>query len=391
MKILLTGFLFSLHIFACHAQQTTMVKCSVIDQQSTDALENAIATLQSTNQTAITNSEGLFVLEIPVGKQVIVISSAGYISQTFNITAVAGLPLDLGIAMLEEDITAEQQLSLITLSEEDLSDNAIADNTSGILQASKDVLQKAAAYNWSQARYKTRGLDSQYATTMINGVVMNKISDGRPQWNNWGGLNDATRNQEFSLGTTPSDYTFGNILGTQEINTRASIYRKGTRVSFTGTNTNYNWRSMITYATGMNRKGFAYTISASRRWAQEGNFEGTDYSANSIFLSMEKRFNYSHSLNLTAIYAQNKRGKSSPNTEEVTAIMGEKYNAYWGWQDGKKRNSRDIDIEEPIIMLSPPCRPGCTGAPLFSGRPGGLNRRALRHLWPPGRDLNPDR
>jgi hypothetical protein len=71
---------------------------------------------------------------------------------------------------------------------------------------------------------------------MINGVVMNKIYDGRPQWGEWGGLNDALRNQEFTLGTAPRLYIWG-ILGTQEINTRASIYRPGTRISFSGTNT----------------------------------------------------------------------------------------------------------------------------------------------------------
>ena len=36
-------------------------------------------------------------------------------------------------------------------------------------------------------------------------------------------LNDATRNQEFTMGSAPSDYTFGSALGTQEINTRASF------------------------------------------------------------------------------------------------------------------------------------------------------------------------
>ena len=49
-----------------------------------------------------------------------------------------------------------------------------------------------------QARFRLRGLDSEYGTTMINGITMNKIYDGRPQYSNWGGLNDATRNQEFT-------------------------------------------------------------------------------------------------------------------------------------------------------------------------------------------------
>jgi hypothetical protein len=36
--------------------------------------------------------------------------------------------------------------------------------------------------------------------------------------------------EEFTIGTAPSDYTFGGILGTQEINTRA-FYRTGTRIT----------------------------------------------------------------------------------------------------------------------------------------------------------------
>ena len=119
-----------------------------------------------------------------------------------------------------------------------------------------------------------------------------------------------------------------------------------------GTNTNYSWRSMFTQNSGLMENGWAYSISGSRRWAQEGYFEGTDYGANSFFASVEKRINKKHSLNFTAIYAQNTRGKSSPNTNEVNNLMGIKYNSYWGWQDGKKRNSRDKDVEEPILMLS---------------------------------------
>lgn len=321
--------------------------------KSHDPLENITAVLQSTSQTAITNSDGFFAIDVPSGSQTLTIGSTGYIPQTFNLKAIDGRPLDLGIILLEEDITTEKQLSLITLTDSDIADdNSGSENTSGLLQASKDVFQQAAAFNWGQARFKIRGLDNQYGTVMINGVVMNKMYDGRPQWNNWGGLNDATRNQEFTMGSSASDYNFGNLLGTQQINTRASLYRPGTRTSFSGTNTNYNWRAMATHASGMDKKGFAYVVSASYRAANEGYFEGTDYSAYSLFLSMEKRFNNKHSLNFTGIYAQNSRGKTSPNTQEVTSFMGTKYNSYWGWQDGKKRNSRDIDIEEPILMLS---------------------------------------
>lgn len=354
MKKLVLSTLLVLQAVFVFAQQNPALKGKVIDSKSQKPLQNVVATIQSTNQSTLTDFDGNFKFgTLPQGEQILVIKTIGYIQQTFVIEPNSGESIDLGIILLEEDITSEQQLSLVTITENDLGDdNSGSESTSGLLQATRDVYQQAAAFNWGLARFRIRGLDNEYGVTMINGISMNKLYDGRPQWSNWGGLNDATRNQEFTMGSAPSDYTFGSALGTQEINTRASFYRPGTRISMSGTNTNYSWRTMGTHASGMNKQGWAFVVSASRRWAQEGYFEGTDYAANSLFASVEKKFNDKHSLNLTAIYAQNSRGKNSPNTQEVNDLMGIKYNSYWGWQDGKKRNSRDKDVEEPIVMLS---------------------------------------
>jgi hypothetical protein len=354
MKKLVLSLLFLFQAIFVMAQNQSTVKGKVVDSKSQSPLGSVKVMIQSNEQFVTTNSLGEFQISgISDGNQILVISVDGYNTQNFAIEVVANQTLDVGLLFLDEDITSEQQLSLVTITENDLGDdNSGSESTAGLLQSSRDAYQQAAAFNWGQARFRMRGLDNEYGVTMINGISMNKIYDGRPQWSNWGGLNDATRNQEFTLGSAPSDYTFGGILGTQEINTRASLYRKGTRISMAGTNTNYSWRSMFTQNSGLMENGWAYSISGSRRWAQEGYFEGTDYGANSFFASVEKRINKKHSLNFTAIYAQNTRGKSSPNTNEVNNLMGIKYNSYWGWQDGKKRNSRDKDVEEPILMLS---------------------------------------
>ena len=55
----------------------------------------------------------------------------------------------------------------------------------------------------------------------------------------------------------------------------------------------------------------------------------------SIFLSLEKKINNNHSLNFSSITASNKRGKSSPNTQEVFDLKGIQYSSYWGYQNGK--------------------------------------------------------
>ena len=353
MKKLLLSVFFVIQAVFVFGQDASLTG-KVIDSKTLKPLPNALLTIESSNQTKLSGVDGVFKFDkVPTGNQNLIVSFNGFVTQVFALEISEGQLLDVGSLIMDEDEKTELQLSLVTLTENDLGDdNSGSESTSGLLQASRDVFQQAAAFNWGQARFRIRGLDNQYGNTMINGISMNKIYDGRPQWSNWGGLNDATRNQEFTMGSTPSDYTFGNILGTQEINTRASFYRPGTRLTMSGTNTNYSWRSMATHASGLDENGWAYVVSGSRRWAQEGYFEGTDYGANSLFASVEKKINDKHSINFTSIYAQNSRGKTSPNTDEVNSIMGVKYNSYWGWQDGQKRNSRDKDIQEPINMLS---------------------------------------
>lgn len=354
MKKLVFSTLLVMQVLFSFAQTATGVTGKVVDSKTQKPLQNVVASIQNTSLTTLTDAQGVFTFKnAPKGSQLVQIKSAGFKDQLLAVEIEEGKILDLGIIVLEEDVTSEQQLSLITITENDLGDdNSGSESTAGLLQASRDVFQQAAAFNWGQSRFRIRGLDNEYGTTMINGVIMNKIYDGRPQWSNWGGLNDATRNQEFTNGLAPSDYTFGGILGTQEINTRASIYRKGSRISFSGTNTNYSWRTMATHASGMSTNGWAFVVSASGRWAKEGFYEGTDYDAKALFASVEKRFNQHHSLGFTSIYSENSRGKSSPNTDEVRNLAGETYNSYWGWQDGKKRNSRDKDVNEPILMLT---------------------------------------
>ncbi|TRX36644.1 peptidase associated domain and porin domain-containing protein [Flavobacterium restrictum] len=354
MRIIITLFLLLVQNSLSLAQNQAALYGKVIDSKSQIPLEHVVISIQNSSLMQLTSRDGTFRFDvIKLGKNLVLIHSQGYKDQLIPIEIREGIFLDLGTIALEEAQTFEQESGVILLSESDLSDdNSNSESTSGLLQSAKDAFQQAAAFNWGQARFRIRGLDSENATTLINGVAMNKVYDGRPQWGDWGGLNDATRNQEFSIGTAPSDYTFGGILGTQEINTRASAYRTGTRITFSGTNTNYNWRMMATYASGRNAQGWSYVVSAGKRLGLDGYFDGTTYDGNSAFISVEKKINEQHSLNFTGFYTPNTRGKNSPNTTEVTQLTNATYNSYWGFQEGKKRNARTKTVDEPIIMLN---------------------------------------
>ena len=241
----------------------------------------------------------------------------------------------------------------ISLSDDELNDDtSAADNISGLLNSSMDVFYRTAAYEFSSSFFKVRGLDSDNAIVHINGVKMNKLYNGRPQWSNWGGLNDVLRNQELSNGSIPLKYNFGGILGSNNINIRASEYGEGGRITYSSSNRSYSNRLMATYNSGMLEKGWAYSLSIGRRWGNEGYQDASFYDSNSAFLSVQKIFNNKHSLNFAAIYAPNRRGKVSPNTQEVYDLKGIKYNEYWGYHDGEKRNSRVKRVVEPILLLN---------------------------------------
>lgn len=350
----LLGMLFLLNLTFSLAQKPTGIRGKIVDINTQKPIENAVVTIENTPLMQLTSGDGIFnFYAVPTGNQLLLLHSQGFRDVLLSIVIVKDQMLDLGVIPMENNHTVEQQTGLISLLESDLSDdNSGSESTSGLLQSSKDAFQQAAAFNWGQARFRIRGLDSQYATTTINGVTMNKLFDGRPQWGDWSGLNNAVRNQEFTVGSFPSDYAFGGILGTQQINTRASIYRPGTILSFSGTNTNYSWRMTGTYASGMNNKGWAYVVSAGTRWSEEAYFDGTNYNAIAGFISVEKKINDHHSFNFSGFYTPNSRAKNSPNTAEVTQLTNSNYNSYWGWQEGKKRNARIKTIEEPILMLN---------------------------------------
>ncbi|MGB1391610.1 MAG: carboxypeptidase-like regulatory domain-containing protein [Flavobacteriaceae bacterium] len=350
-KFITTLLLFFGVIFSSIAQN--VIKGVVVDSEKNTQLEGVVVKVKENTISTLTNENGVFILQnLPNGAYVLEISFSGYETQNFPVE-LSGTTVDLGNILLYEDLTEEEDLSTVTLTDDELNDDtSAADNISGLLQASRDVYLRTAAFEFSSSFFRIRGLDSENGKVLINGIEMNKLFNGRPQWSNWGGLNDVLRNQEFSNGLRASDYTFGGILGSTNINVRPSEQRTGTRISYASSNRSYIHRVMATHSTGLSEDGWAFTVAASRREGREGFVDGTMYNATSFFGSVEKKFNDKHTLSFTSITALNRRGKSAPQTQEVFDLRGIQYNSYWGSQNGKIRNSRIKEVSEPILMLN---------------------------------------
>ncbi len=251
------------------------------------------------------------------------------------------------------------QVIQFSITADDLESDAQNQDISTLLQSTRDVFASTAGFNFSNARYQIRGLESDHYSVLINGVPMNDPELGWGIFSFWGGLNDVTRYPEAGIGLGASNYTFSGVGGYTNMDMRASEDRSGTRMSYASTNRTYRNRIMITHSSGLLNNGWAFTVSGSYRWAQEGYVDGTYFNGGSYFLSVEKKINPKHSLGLVAFGAPTIQGRAGIAVQETFDLTGNNYyNPFWGYQtDGEsgnqvKRNARERNNHRPSVFLN---------------------------------------
>jgi len=341
----------------CSGQVTAQqLQGRVIDDTTEDPIPGAIVKIVGSTLETTTDGNGYFIFTetIALGNQQVAFRANEYLSKIIPVVITLDGVVNLDPVYLRVDTLAQEMaVGIISLTENDLAEDQNAStNLSGLLQATRDQFLRAAAFDFSTTFFRPRGLDSEDGKVIINGIEMNKLFFGRPQFSNWGGLNDLQRNQVFTIGLAAAEETFGGYAGVQSINMRASQQRAGANISYAGANRSYEGRFMGTYNSGLMSNGWAYSVSASRRAGNEGFVDGTFYDANSLGLSLERKVNETHSINFTGMYTPNRRGRNTAITQEIRDLKGITYNPFWGLQDGQQRSSRVRDVNEPVFILS---------------------------------------
>lgn len=256
-------------------------------------------------------------------------------------------------AILEEVKDAIlDNIPTLTLDEGDMGDGG-GQNVSSLLTAGRDPFFNAASFNFSAVRFRIRGYDNDLFSTFLNGIPMDNLDNGFTPFGLWGGLNDVMRNRDISWGLRTNTFTFGDIGGNTNIDARASKQRAQTQLSYAASNRNYNNRLMLTHATGLSKKGWAFAVSGSRRWATEGYVPGTYYDGWAFFAGVDKKINRKHLLSLTAFDAPTENGRQGASVQEMIDLAGTPYyNPNWGYQNGVKRNASIGRTHQPVAIFS---------------------------------------
>ncbi|MCX6324610.1 MAG: TonB-dependent receptor [Sphingobacteriales bacterium] len=254
------------------------------------------------------------------------------------------------LEQLKEDVG--DNIPVISIDENDGQDGS-AQNISSMLSAGRDPFFNAAAFKFNAVRFRIRGYDADLFSTYMNGVPMENLDNGFTPFGLWGGLNDVLRNRDIALGLKAIPYSFGDVGGLTYMDSRASYQRKQTSINYAISNRNYVHRFMFTHSTGLNKKGWAFSFSGSRRWADEGFADGTYYDGWSFFAGVDKRLNDRHLLSFVAFATPTENGRQGSSVQELRDLSGDNfYNPFWGYQNGRKRNSSIARSFQPIGILT---------------------------------------
>lgn len=341
--------------------QTGMIKGKIVHEENGLPYVDVVVTLPKAKVSMTTGASGEYTFsKIPYGTYEMMISADGVEDVTVSVTVSASVNNidDIRVQTKVKNATADYNVDNSVTNVEDASsddDNSVSSggqNVASVLNSARDPFLSAATFGWGQYFFRNRGYENDNNMLFLNGVPMNDLEEGGVFYNSWSGLNDVFRGRSQILGLAPNELNFGGNGLNTSLDASASNQRKGTRVTYTSTNRSYRNRVMFTHNSGLKKNGIAYSVSLSRRWAQNGPIQGTFYDAFGYFGAIEKRFKH-HGISLMVVGAPIQRGKNGPATEEVFDLAGTHYyNPYWGYQNGKIRNSRVLKTHQPLFILS---------------------------------------
>jgi len=243
-------------------------------------------------------------------------------------------------------------IPVVSLDENDNQDGS-AQNISLQANAGRDPFHSASSFNFNAVRFRLRGYDADLFATNMNGVPMENLDNGFTPFGLWSGLNDVLRNRQNTFGLQATKFSFGSIGGATFLDTRAFRQRKQTSISYALSNRNFVHKFAITHSTGFNKKGWAFSISGSRRWADQGFTDGTYYNGWSFYTGVDKKINEHHTLSFVAFATPTENGRQGSSVKEMIDLAGTNfYNPYWGYQNGKKRNASVAKSFQPFSILT---------------------------------------
>ena len=323
-----------------------------------------------TDNGAITDFDGNFELTVEGDQGTVNVSYLGYTTQTYVYELTDGV-LVLEVITLEPDPNALSEVvvigtgvvqlaagratptavSTISAEEIELRGGANRDITESIAFTPSATVTGNNGFGDSQLFL--RGFDQTNIAVLLNGQPVNGMEDGKVYWSNWSGLSDIATTIEVQRGLGASRLAISSVGGTTNIVMKAADKKQGGFVRFTGANDSY-MKATAGYDSGMNEKGWAFSVlldywQAHRKWS-----EGTYGQGQTYYFSVGYKASEKHNFNFLVTGSPQLHGQKWSQSKERIAA-NPKYNQHWGYlnEDGTDISSeRQNFYHKPVTNLN---------------------------------------
>ena len=243
--------------------------------------------------------------------------------------------------------------SAFTFTDAQLGENDDMSQNVTILNSNNNLYASRVGFLFSPVRFRYRAFNQRYNDVYVNGALLNDMETGQFRFSQVGGLNQQMRDVDFLLPFEGGSFGMSGMAGSNNYDFRAGKQPTGHRAAVSAVNRNYTLRGVYSFGSGLSNRGWAFSGGVTYRWAKEGYVEGTFYNAFSYFLGIQKVWKNGHALSFTTWGNPTERGTQGAATDESYWIANDRqYNPYWGYQNGKKRNSRVVTEYAPSALLT---------------------------------------
>jgi hypothetical protein len=351
----------ALFIGSLFAQGTVTGK--IKEDMSGEPLIGAAVVLDGTTTGATTDMDGVFTLDLPAGKQKLIISYVGFEDVTMEVNVADGQTTKIGKVVLKgqaiglkgldviADRAKERQtpVAISNVGKKELEENLGSRDLPMIMNNTPSVYATPQGGGAGDARINVRGFNQRNVAIMINGVPVNDMENGWVYWSNWDGVADATSSIQMQRGLSAINLATPSVGGTMNILTEPAEHDLGGSAKFEVGGGSF-FKESITANSGLINNKFAVSASVVKKNGQ-GVIDKTWTDAWAYYLGSSYNINKNHRLELYLVgatqrhgqnlYKQNVAAYSADYAREIgmsdSAIMaypesdrGRLYNQNWG-------------------------------------------------------------
>ncbi len=325
-----------------------VVTGTVFDSESNAPLPGANVIQLRTSNGATTDFDGKFSLKVDSPTGTINVSYVGFGSKNIDYDVTNG-DQDLGTITLSLDNSLEE-IVIVGTGVIDLADdrktpiavstvtaNEIQERAVGNVELPEIIKNTPSVFISNQTGFGdgalfVRGFDDTNTAILLNGQPINSQEDGRVFWSNWAGLSDIANAVQVQRGLGSSKLAISSVGGTVNIVMKAADRKKGGFARFLGGNDSYA-KGTLAYNTGINDKGWAFSVLVDYWRAHRKYAEGTFGEGQTYYFSAGYKPNEEHAFNFLITGAPQTHGQRWSQSDEIIEA-NPRYNQHWGFTEG---------------------------------------------------------